>query len=88
LYCIQNNNKDFDPNKIEYIEKITLPEKCQNNLKYYKNGIIKKNIDENIDEADIFDSENEELKFGQPLIQQLEVEYIKFSFKSLKQQKI
>ena len=80
LYCIQNNNKDFDPNKIEYVEKINLPEKCQNNLKYYRNGIINRNADE----ADIFDIENEELKFGQPIIQQLEVEYIKFSFQKYK----
>ena len=80
LYCIQNNNKDFDPNKIEYVEKVTLPEKCQNNLMYYKNGIIKKNADE----ADLFDTENEELKFGQPLIQQIEVEYIKFSYQKYK----
>ena len=80
LYCIQNNNKDFDPNKIEYVEKVTLPEKCQNNLMYYKNGIIKKNADE----ADLFDTENEELKLGQPLIQQIEVEYIKFSYQKYK----
>ena len=76
LYCIKNNDKDFDPNKIEYVEKISLPEKCQNNLKYYRNGILYKNSDE----ADIFEAQNEELKFGQPLIQQLEAEYIKFSF--------
>ena len=80
LYCIQNNDKDFDPNKIEYVEKISLPEKCQNNLKYYKNGILNKNTDEGY----IFDSQNEELKFGQPLIQQLEAEYIKFSFRKYK----
>lgn len=80
LYCIQNNEKDFDPNKIEYVEKITLPEKCQNNLKYYSNGIPK----ENFDESDFAKTSNEELKFKQPLIQQLEAEYIKFSFQKYK----
>ena len=45
LYCIKNNNKDFDPMNIEFVEEITLPEKCQNNLKYYENQILEKNLE-------------------------------------------
>ena len=44
LYCIKNLNKDFDPDNINYVDEMTLPEKCQNNLKFYENGVNEKNL--------------------------------------------
>ena len=38
LYCLSNNYEDFNPNKIYFVEKIKLPERCQNHLKYYENN--------------------------------------------------
>ena len=35
LYCLNNNNKY--ENNTEFVNKIILPERCQNYLKYYKN---------------------------------------------------
>ena len=39
LYCIKNNNRDIEINKIEYVDYISLPSKCQINFKRYLNGI-------------------------------------------------
>ena len=39
LYCIKNLEEDFDIGNIKFVEEIILPEKCQNNLLYYTNGI-------------------------------------------------
>ena len=39
LYCIKNNNKDIDLDKIEFADYICLPSKCQTNYKRYLNGI-------------------------------------------------
>ena len=36
LYCLNNNNDEFDENSTEFVDKIILPERCQNYLKYYK----------------------------------------------------
>ena len=77
LYCLKNNNKDIDPNNIEFVDKISLPEKCENNLKFYKNHIS----EENLNEAD---GENLSIynlfKSRQKLAEQLEDEFIKFKF--------
>ena len=39
LYCLKNLDNNHVPDKIEYIEEMNLPEKCQNNYKTYLNGI-------------------------------------------------
>jgi len=39
LYCIKNNNKDIDLNKIKFADYISLPSKCQTNYKRYLNGV-------------------------------------------------
>ena len=39
LYCLKNLKKKFDINKIEYIDDIILPDKCQNDYKTYVNDI-------------------------------------------------
>ena len=39
LYCLKNLKKKFDVNKIEYIEEMVLPDKCQNDYKTYLNDI-------------------------------------------------
>ena len=39
LYCLKNLDNNHVPDKIEYIEEMILPEKCQNNYKTYLNGI-------------------------------------------------
>ena len=77
LYCIKNLNKDFDPNNIEYADDITFPEKCQNKLKYYKNEIEESNIKKNDDDID---TSNIKLREGEYLEEQLEDQFIKFSY--------
>ena len=37
LYCLSYNYEDFNPNKTNFVKKIKLPERCQNNMKYYEN---------------------------------------------------
>ena len=39
LYCLKNLDNNKVPNKIEFIEEMILPDKCQNNYKTYLNGI-------------------------------------------------
>ena len=39
LYCLKNLDNNHVPDKIEYIEEMILPDKCQNNYKTYLNGI-------------------------------------------------
>ena len=39
LYCIKSLDINHVPDKIEYIEEMILPDKCQNNYKTYLNGI-------------------------------------------------
>ena len=39
LYCLKNLDINHIPDKIEYIEEMILPDKCQNNYKTYLNGI-------------------------------------------------
>jgi hypothetical protein len=39
LYCIKNNHKDIELDKIEFADYISLPSKCQTYLKRYLNGI-------------------------------------------------
>ena len=43
LYCIQGNNKNFNPNNIQFIEELILPDKCQIDLKYYMNDVEENN---------------------------------------------
>lgn len=74
LYCLKNNNKNIDPNNIEFVDKISLPEKCENNLKFYKNHIIEKNLNK----AD--EEESSILKLKKDLSGQIENEFIKFKF--------
>ena len=40
LYCIKNNRKNMDPKAIKYVDKITLPNQCQNNYNAYLNSVI------------------------------------------------
>jgi len=40
LYCLKSLDNNHVPDKIEYIEEMTLPDKCQNNYKTYLNGIL------------------------------------------------
>ena len=39
LFCIKNLKKNFDSDNPEFVDEIILPEKCQNNLLFYNNGI-------------------------------------------------
>jgi hypothetical protein len=41
LYCIKNNNRNIDLNKIEFSDYISLPSKCQAYYNRYLNGISK-----------------------------------------------
>ena len=41
LYCLKDNNKNYNPYNIEYASNISLPERCQNYLKYFDNNYIK-----------------------------------------------
>ena len=77
LYCIKNLDEDFDPSNIEYVNDITLPEKCQNRLKYYTTEIEEKNIANGI--ADI-DTSGIKLRGWENLDEQLEDQFIKFSY--------
>ena len=47
LYCLNNNNQYIE-NNTEFVNKIILPERCQNYLKYYKNKEEKEKV--NIEE--------------------------------------
>jgi hypothetical protein len=42
LYCLYNSNKDFDENNIEFVENISLPDRCQNYLQYFENNVDEK----------------------------------------------
>ena len=44
FYCIKNNNRKIDAENIEFVDELILPEKCQNNLKFYNNEINEENI--------------------------------------------
>ena len=78
LYCLKNNNKNIDPNNIEFVDKISLPEKCENNLKFYKNQISEKNLNKADGEKL---SNNYFLKFKDDLGDQIEDEFIKIKFR-------
>ena len=39
FYCIKNNHKDIELDKIEFADYISLPSKCQTHYKRYLNGI-------------------------------------------------
>ena len=75
LYCIKNIEENFDNDEIEYVDNITLPEKCHNNLKFYENKII----DNNIKEEKTIDLSNISLKIGNSE-NQLEDKFIQFSY--------
>ena len=79
LYCIKDVETNFINDKFEFVESITLPEKCHNNLKFYQNQIIEENLkkerkDKGIDSSDV------KLRKGENLNDQLEDEFIKFSY--------
>ena len=76
LYCIKNNEKNFDPDKIEFVVEMILPDKCQNNLKFYKNQIVEKNLNkENRIDSSV------KYNFIDTINDQFEDEFIKFSLK-------
>ena len=77
LYCLKNNNKNIDLNNIEFVDSISLPEKCETSLKFYENQISEENL--NKADGDKL-SINNLLKFRQELGGQLEDEFIKFRF--------
>ena len=71
LYCIQDVKDIFDKSTFLFVEKLSLPEKCQNKLIFYDN--IKKNTEDNeinvniINDSDNLISvllENQHTKFG------------------------
>ena len=76
LYCIKDIQKDFDTNNIEFVDDITLPEKCQNNLEFYENDITEKNLikDNEIELSDF------QLRKGENLNEQLEEQFIKIAY--------
>jgi len=78
LYCIKNNNKNIDLNNIEFVDKISLPEKCENKLKFYKNLISEENL------SKIDEDRTSTLKFKNELSDQLEDEFIKFKFQKFR----
>jgi len=78
LYCLKNNNKNIDLNNIEFVDTISLPEKCENKLKYYENQILEENIHKADQEKQ---SINNLLKYRPELNGQIEDEYIKFRFR-------
>ena len=75
LYCIKNLEEDFDIGNIEFVEEIILPEKCQNNLLYYTNGIK----EDNTDNIDKIDSSKIKLTFTESLDNYLENQFFKFT---------
>ena len=75
LYCIKNLKSNFDSNNIEYVDDITLPEKCQNNLKFYQNEITEQNKSNNE-----IDTSKLRLIMGEKLNKQLENQFIKFTY--------
>ena len=77
LYCLKNNNKNIDLNNIEFVDIISLPEKCENKLKYYENQILEENINKADQEKQ---SINNLLEYRPELSGQIEDEYIKFRF--------
>ena len=77
LYCIKNLKKDLDINNIEFADEIILPEKCQNNLLHFDNGVNEDNEEKNSSKADL---SSIQLKFAESLEEYLENQYIKFSF--------
>ena len=38
LYCLKDNDKNYDPNLKEYTNSIVLPDRCQNYFKYFQNN--------------------------------------------------
>jgi hypothetical protein len=76
LYCIKNLEKDFGFLKPEFVNEIILPEKCQNKLLYYNN-----NLDEfGINKENKINLSNTSLRMWETLDEQLETQFIKFSF--------
>ena len=77
LYCIKNLNKNSNFENPDFADEIILPEKCENKLLYFKNG-IKIITDNNNDE--IKDLSKIKLSRGKTLDEQLEDQFIKFSY--------
>ena len=69
LYCIKNLNRDIDINNIDFVDKIILPTKCQNDLQFYNND----------DEENYSSNDNRfQLTFDEDLKDILENHFIKF----------
>jgi hypothetical protein len=84
LYCLKNNNKKINLNKIEFVDTISLPEKCENNLKLFENQISEENLNKaNRDKSSI----DTLLTFRQEIGGHLEDEFIKFRFRTFKMMK-
>ena len=79
LYCIKNLNENFDENNPEFVDEIILPERCQNNLLYFDNGISKTYLNY-LDNKETKDISNIELRIGENLDEQLEIQYINFVY--------
>ena len=79
LYCIKNLNENFDKNTPEFVDEIILPERCQNNLLYFDNGISKAYLNY-LDNKETKDISNIGLRIGENLDEQLEIQYINFIY--------
>ena len=74
--CIKNLEKDFGLYNQEFVNEIILQEKCQNKLLYYNN-----NLDEfGINKENKINLSNTSLRMWETLDEQLETQFIKFSF--------
>ena len=71
LFCIKNLEESFDPNNIQFVEKLHLPEKCQNKLLFYEN----KNNNKSNENDSLFNENNNHLQ------NQLEDEHMMFGTK-------
>ena len=74
LYCLKNDNKDFDENNIEFVGNISLPDRCQNYLRYFEN-----NIDEKI--KNVIETQETMNFFSKNLKNRLEDEYYFYKYK-------
>ena len=79
LYCLKDNTKDFVPNATEYANKIILPDRCQNYIRYYQNdNKDKKNISTTI--LEIAEKIN---IFSNKLAEKIEDEFYIFKYMEL-----
>ena len=78
LYCLKDNNQNFNPSNADYGGNISLPEKCLNHLKYFEIDNYKKEarrkLSEYGDKINIFSNN---------LIENLEYEYYSYKYMNL-----